>query len=100
MGLLPSRMTKRFAASSRVTWMAWSARTLEVLATIYAELGKYLGDIGVASWGVSAFFKGVDEALKAEGFGEYMTDLCFAGAPLAVPLGDEPSWGFCRQKRF
>jgi len=66
----------------------------EVLATIYDEFGHHLGDINVALWGVSAFFKGVDDALKTEGFGELMSDLAFGGPPLDLPLGEEPAMGF------
>lgn len=64
------------------------------VAALYSELAGHVGDIQIAYWGFAGFFDEVDAALKAEGFGAYLTDLAYSGPILEVPVGEEPAFGF------
>jgi hypothetical protein len=59
-----------------------------------AASAEYVGDLRVASFGITSFFQEVDAALAARGFPGYLSQLVLGGSPLAIPLDFDGALGF------
>lgn len=67
----------------------------DAVAILYEALGAaYIGDLRVASWGITSFFQEVDAVLVARGFPAYLSQLVLGGCPFAVPLEGDGALGF------
>ena len=74
------------------------------MAILYEALAaEYIGDLRVASWGITSFFDEVDATLAARGFPGYLSQLILGGCPFPMPLEGDGALGFLRPddcKRF
>jgi hypothetical protein len=54
----------------------------------------HVGDLRVASFGITSFFREVDAVLLQRGFPGYMSQLVLGGSPVPVPIGPDGALGF------